>query len=71
MKRNIIALVIGNLLVVILASSIALTREYILASAIAMLMLLFNAAHLSLLLWLSRPTVHHRKPEKIDGGIEL
>lgn len=71
MKRNIIAIICLNLGMTILCTALTFEKELIISNGLAIIIMWFSGIYLSLLLWLERPRRRYRKPQPIDGGIEL
>ena len=71
MKRNIIAIICLNASMAILCTALTFEKELIISNGLAIIIMWFSGIYLGLMLLLERPRRQYRKPQPIDGGIEL
>lgn len=71
MKRNIIAIICLNAGMAILCTALTFEKELIISNGLAIIIMWFSCVYLGLMLLLERPRRQYRKPQPIDGGIEL
>lgn len=71
MKRNIIAIICLNLGMTIICTALTMEKDLIISNGLAIIIMCFSGIYLGLMLLLERPRRRYRKPEPIDGGIEL